>query len=150
MDRSPTVNISEQPRRLLLPQEIKELGRDRMILFYEGLRPVLAHRIRYYSDRWFKRRELAPPEVPKLTVVSRRPATLSDPNDDDDEHSVRPTRPLTGGARPVQPSDVAALDSLKLEDFSLNFDDIESPTGRRLTDAEVQEAVDRFLDRIVD
>jgi type IV secretion system protein VirD4 len=151
MDRSPTENISEQPRRLLLPQEIKELGRDRMILFYEGLRPVLARRIRYYSDRCLRKRLLPPPEVPKLDVVTRRPPSLATNGDggEEAEHTLRPTRPLAGD-RPVQPSDVAALDQLQLEDFSLNFDDIEIPSGRRLTDAEVQEAVDRFLDRFVE
>jgi hypothetical protein len=89
--------------------------------------------------------------VPKLAVVSRRPPTLAqaDQEGNDGEHTLRPTRPLTGD-RPVQSSDVAALDNLKLEDFSLDFDDIEIPTGRRMTDAEVHEAVDRFLDRFAD
>lgn len=67
-NKEPTVTISEQPRRLLLPQEVKELGPDRMILFYEGLRPVLAHRILYFRDRLFAPRELPPPLVPKLNV----------------------------------------------------------------------------------
>ena len=66
--KSPMVSISEQPRRLLLPQEVKELGANRMILFYEGLRPVLAKRIYYFRDRFFARRELPPPEVPRLDI----------------------------------------------------------------------------------
>ena len=36
------VSVSEQRRPLLLPQEVKELGRDRELLLYEGSRPILA------------------------------------------------------------------------------------------------------------
>src|SRR4030095_520844 len=67
--KSPSVSISEQPRRLLLPQEVKELGADRLILFYEGLRPVLAHRVYYFRDRYFAKRELPPPQVPELRIA---------------------------------------------------------------------------------
>jgi type IV secretion system protein VirD4 len=139
--RSPTVSISEQPRRLLLPQEIKELGPGRMILFYEGLRPVLARRVTYWRDPVFARRELPPPEVPRLDVAALRQASTREPA----EGSIAIEGEQRARLRPVRPDDVARLDELTLDDFSLDFGHIEIPKGRPMTDAEVQQAVDRFL-----
>jgi type IV secretion system protein VirD4 len=148
--KSPTVSISEQPRRLLLPQEIKELGADRMILFYEGLRPVLAQRITYYRDRVFAPRELAPPAVPRLRIALA-PVTARTADDaEGGSNTIEPKRAATPRARPVQASDVEQLDRLSLADFSLDFEDIEIPKGRPMTDAEVQTAVDRFLATLAD
>src|SRR3984885_8318934 len=59
--RSRSVSISEQRRPLLLPQEVKELGKDREIIFYEGIRPILARKNRYYQDRFFRKRLFPPP-----------------------------------------------------------------------------------------
>ena len=49
-----TVSISDQRRALLLPQEVKEIGTGRAIIFYEGLRPIVGDKIRYYEDERFK------------------------------------------------------------------------------------------------
>jgi type IV secretion system protein VirD4 len=59
--RHGNVSVNEQKRPLLLPQEVKELGRDQEILIYEGLRPVLAKKNRYYEDPLFKKRLFPPP-----------------------------------------------------------------------------------------
>ena len=59
--RSGNVSVNEQKRPLLLPQEVKELGREREILIYEGLRPVLAKKNRYFEDPLFKKRLFPPP-----------------------------------------------------------------------------------------
>jgi type IV secretion system protein VirD4 len=134
--RTGTVSVSEQVRRLLLPQEVKQLGADRMILFYEGLRPVLAKRIRYYADCNFARREMPPPLVPKLELQAVR---VAGPRLDDGQE------PDSAEGRPLRPDEVALLDRLKPEDFSLDFGDIEVPKGRPLTDAEIEKAVDQFL-----
>jgi type IV secretion system protein VirD4 len=145
--RSPTVSISEQPRRLLLPQEITNLGAGRMILFYEGLRPVLARRITYWRDRLFAKRVLPPPEVPKLDIAAiRRARAALDGELADGANAIEPRR----APRPVQAEDAARLDELTLDDFSLNFEHIEIPKGRPMTDAEVQQAVDHFLATLAD
>jgi type IV secretion system protein VirD4 len=150
--RSPTVNTSDQPRRLMLAQEVKEMGPNRMILFYEGLRPVLGGRIYYYKDKLFARRELRPPEVPKLDIKSVKRMPLP-PIDRNEAHAnaiePRPVAPAPA-VRPIAPTDVEHLDKLGLEDFTLNFEDIEIPKGRPLTDAEVKHAVDGFLATLAD
>jgi len=59
--KSRSVSVSEQRRPLLLPQEVQSLGVDDAIIFYEGLRPIRCKKIRYFADRRFRRRLLAPP-----------------------------------------------------------------------------------------
>jgi type IV secretion system protein VirD4 len=150
--RSPTVNVSDQPRRLLLPQEIKEMGPNRMILFYEGLRPVFGQRIYYYRDKFFAKREMPPPEVPKLDIAAIR-RTFTPPDEAEQAagaNAIEPVWPVMPNPRPVRAPDVSHLDALTLDDFSLDFDDIEIPKGRPMTESEVQNAVDRFLATLAD
>ena len=59
--RSGSTTFAEHPRALLLPQEVKEIGTDSALIFYEGLRPIRCKKIRYYADRRFRARLLAPP-----------------------------------------------------------------------------------------
>lgn len=61
-------STSEQRRALLLPQEFKELGSERLVLISESCKPILADKIRYYSDPAFRDRHRAPPVVPKLSI----------------------------------------------------------------------------------
>ncbi|MET3420341.1 type IV secretory system conjugative DNA transfer family protein [Variovorax paradoxus] len=161
--REPTVSISEQPRRLLLPQEVKELGPERMILFYEGLRPVLAHRILYFRDRFFARRELPPPRVPKLRVAkSGRPVATAPAAAPDDREGATETEPGSvanatpedaGSARTTRRAATNAADvlngDLRLDDFSFDFDDVEIPT-EKLSDEDMKRHVDEFMARILD
>ena len=162
-NKEPTVSISEQPRRLLLSQEVKELGPDRMILFYEGLRPVLAHRILYFRDRFFAPRELPPPPVPKLNidksgcVAATAPAATPDDRRDTPgtgPGSISNATPQDGGAALTarQAGTVAGdvlNDDLKLDDFSFDFDDVEIPT-EKLSDEDLKRHADEFMARILD
>lgn len=161
--KAATVNISEQPRRLLLPQEVKELGSDRMILFYEGLRPVLAHRILYFRDKFFAPRERPPPPVPKLSVsrsvrvAASAPATTTDDGEDPSQAnpgSHASTAAQDGGAAPKarEASSLASdvlNDALKLDDFSFDFDDVEIP-AEKLSDEDLKRRADEFIAQILD
>ena len=158
-----TVSISEQPRRLLLPQEVKELGTDRMLLFYEGLRPVLAHRVLYFRDRFFAPRERPPPPVPKLDVTRRgdilarvRPAVTDDEQDTAGMRSgcMAGAAPKDGGPSPANTTAASMAgdaldDELKLDDFSFDFDDVEIPT-EKLTEEDLKRHADEFMARILD
>ena len=168
--KSPSVSISEQPRRLLLAQEVKELGADRMILFYEGLRPVLASRVYYFRDRYFARREMRPPEVPRLDIAKTaavsaeagprtRPSGTS-PQPGSGSGSMLPagvsnTGSVAAGgvaaeceasARLIDP---ARPDELDLTNFSLDFDDVVIPKTQ-WSDAEIEAAADSFVARLLD
>ncbi|MDM0108022.1 type IV secretory system conjugative DNA transfer family protein [Variovorax sp. J22R24] len=166
--KAATVSISEQPRRLLLPQEVKELGPARMILFYEGLRPVLAHRILYFRDRSFARREVPPPAVPQLDVDGSSHAIAGaharraeDEKDDPEGHarrsSARAETSVRGAAHGLgqammKESSVASdvlNDKLALDDFSFDFDDVEIP-AEKLSDEDMKRRADEFMARILD
>jgi type IV secretion system protein VirD4 len=61
-------NESDQRRALLLPQEFKELGSERLVVIYENCKPILAAKIRYHREKVFKARLRPPPAVPPIDV----------------------------------------------------------------------------------
>ena len=70
--RSRSQSVSHQRRALLLPQEVKELGPEEAIVFYEGLRPIRCRKIRYFADKRFRNRLLPAPEVPLRRAPQHR------------------------------------------------------------------------------
>jgi type IV secretion system protein VirD4 len=61
-------NESEQRRALLLPQEFKELGSERLVVIFENCKPILGEKIRFYRDKAFTTRLLPAPEVPRMDM----------------------------------------------------------------------------------
>ena len=136
-----SVNVSEQRRPLLLPQEVKEIGKDRSITFLEGVRPILGRKIRYFKDRRFRRRVLPPPTV---DVISR--AAVAVPT----ARSVLKPMPATDSkaTRPLRPDDLERLPTMSLEDFAVNFDGMKIPGEKVLTDEEIDQLGKEFLARV--
>ena len=62
-------SVSEQRRPLLLPQELKELGREKEIIVLENTRPILADKICYWRDPEFASRVTATPSVPAMNLA---------------------------------------------------------------------------------
>jgi len=62
-------SVSEQRRPLLLPQELKELGREKEIIVLENTKPILADRICYWRDPVFASRVSAAPSVPAMNLA---------------------------------------------------------------------------------
>jgi type IV secretion system protein VirD4 len=67
--RGSSESVSEQRRPLLLPQELKELGRDKEIIVLENTKPILADRICYWRDPVFASRVSAAPSVPAMNLA---------------------------------------------------------------------------------
>jgi type IV secretion system protein VirD4 len=153
--RSGSQNVSEQRRALLLPQEVKELGSEEAIVFYEGLRPIRCRKIRYFTDARFRNRLLPAPEVPLPPVKVSLPASSR----------VQPA--AEGAALPAAASsapretkedvvirdgtvaDIQRLESLTLDDFATDFSKVALPQHEgRMSDAEAKVAVDSFLHSI--
>jgi len=65
---SVSTNDSQQRRALLLPQEFKELGSERLVAIVENCKPILAEKIRYHRDKVFRARLRRPPVVPRMDV----------------------------------------------------------------------------------
>jgi len=168
-----SVSVSEQRRPLLLPQEVKELGKNREILFYEGVRPILAHKNRYYRDPVFRKRLFPPPPSAVPTARPKRAATPAaappkpnsapEPPNEIIEGSMGPAPPqehdsplreeassLTGSpetelrTREATLADVDRIDSLTLEDFAVDFKDVVLPEGP-LSEADLSRAVGSFV-----
>jgi type IV secretion system protein VirD4 len=60
---------SEERRALMLPQELKAIGFDKEIFFYEGIpNPVLCDKIKYFNDKYFTERLLPKAEVKPLEI----------------------------------------------------------------------------------
>lgn len=146
--RGRSVNVSEQRRALLLPQEVKELGADEAIVFLEGVRPILCRKIRYFEDRRFRARLMAPPVMaPGIAPISREtPSPDSVPAGVD--------RSLSGSTDAAPPTRAATLEdldrmeTLTLDDFETDFSRVEMPVsepGERLTDQDLGAAVESFL-----
>ena len=61
-------NESDQRRALLLPQEFKELGAERLVVILENCKPILGEKIRYHRERVFRERLRPAPPVPALDM----------------------------------------------------------------------------------
>ncbi|KQW76462.1 type IV secretory system conjugative DNA transfer family protein [Methylibium sp. Root1272] len=61
-------NESEQRRALLLPQEFKELGSERLVVICENCKPILGEKIRYHREKVFRERLQPAPEVPRIDM----------------------------------------------------------------------------------
>lgn len=61
-------NESDQRRALLLPQEFKELGSERVVVILENCKPILGQKIRYHRDPVFTSRLRPPPPVPAIDM----------------------------------------------------------------------------------
>jgi len=61
-------NESEQRRALLLPQEFKELGRERLVVIFENCKPILGEKIRYFQDKAFTSRLKPAPAVKSMDM----------------------------------------------------------------------------------
>ena len=62
-------NESDQRRALLLPQEFKELGSERLVVIAENCKPILGEKIRYHQEAVFKARLQAPPRIPPMNMA---------------------------------------------------------------------------------
>ena len=146
--RGRSVNVSEQRRALLLPQEVKELGAEEAIIFLEGVRPIRCRKIRYFEDRRFRARLLAPPvlapgivQIPRETPPAAQPQASVDSNMSGAASAVPATRAATL-------EDLDRIEVLTLEDFVTDFSRVEVPVtepGERLSDQELGVAVESFL-----
>jgi type IV secretion system protein VirD4 len=141
--RSGSVSVSEQRRALLLPQEVKELGTEEALILYEGLPPIRCRKIRYYQDPRFAKRLCAPPPIePRQHVVCSPPArsrsAAAPPSADEaSSHTV--------ATREARIEDLERVETLTLDDFAADFSDVKVPAEGRMSDHEMQQAVDSFL-----
>jgi type IV secretion system protein VirD4 len=158
--RSRSVSVSEQRRPLMLPQEVQAMRSDEAIVFYEGIRPVRCKKIRYFSDRRFKRLIGAPPRYASPALASgeipffmQRPSPVTVSADVDAQgaapaamSTAKPPRRRRG--RRATQQEIAHIEELAIEDFDVDLDQVVLPQkadGERLTKDELDAAVESFV-----
>jgi len=152
--RAGSVNISEQKRPLLLPQEVKALGTEEAIIFYEGLPPIRCRKIRYFQDRRFTPRLLPPPAMPRPSVGRKSTPELhlsptlqtsgekmghgTPPPEEAVQHIEVPTREATI-------EDIEQIEAIRFEDLAVDFSALEVPDKERLSDDDISRLADQYV-----
>lgn len=163
---------SEQRRPLLLPQEVKAMGRQREIVLMEDVLPILCDKIVYHRDETFmgRLRQVSPSlaalgrkkpdkalfdrvvaagelagDVPRIESPVVVPAPLGAPSLGEDNETG--AEDGIAAARPVTPADVDKLQTLRLEDFECDFSDVVIPEDERPSSAQMDQVVNEMLAR---
>ncbi len=144
--RQRSVSVSDQRRALLLPQEVKALGNEQAIVFYEGLRPIRCRKIRYFEDPRFTRRLLPAPEVPQQKAAEAQPPSGGPP--DPRPAPSEAIRAVETVERDATIDDIERIESLTLEEFAADFSAVELPTEGRMSEDQMKDAVESFLDTL--
>jgi type IV secretion system protein VirD4 len=79
------LNESDQRRALLLPQEFKELGSERLVVIFENCKPILGEKIRYHREKVFRDRLRRAPVVPRMNMDLHLARAQQRVRDADDE-----------------------------------------------------------------
>jgi type IV secretion system protein VirD4 len=159
--RSRSQSVSLQRRALLLPQEVKELGTERAIVFYEGLRPIRCKKIRYFEDERFRQRLLPAPlspvpfQRPKGCVSTSQgepPKANAAPHELKRDVSSMPEPRAEKEQvvlRDATAEDIERIESLTLADFATDFSRVPIPDrDGPISQHEMKAAVETFLNSL--
>lgn len=149
--RDTSTTVSFQQRALLLPQEVKEIGVDQALIFYENLRPVRCQKIRYYDDQRFRRRLLPAPLT--STPGGRSRSHPLAPSQRETESGGQIMEAATSERANPNVAEALAviegLDQLELEDFGRGLLNVKfEQKGDRPTLAEIDAHVAAFFDEL--
>lgn len=139
-------NASDHGRALLLPQEVKQIGKNAEILILENCPPIRCEKITWYKDKLFTERgngrdgvKWPCPAVPTVDPDQRvmgdvefKPNSLTEAS-------------RTVVERPVTAQDIEKIDELDLDNFSVDFSKIEVPKGD-IDDEAMDALVNDFFD----
>ena len=106
---SGTTSISYIARPLLPPEEVRRLSPKKAIIFKETTRPILAEKVRYYSDRTLAARAGAPaPKPPVKNFLLPAPTTAHQAVAELAEIIELPSTPPPDDPPPAPPADATA------------------------------------------
>lgn len=143
--RHHNVSVSEQRRSLMLAQEVRDMGPDKALIFMDGIRPILARKLRYYEVPWLARRVMAPPEVPAIAPILSSTTRAAEAAAEGGEPAVTLSEVRV---RPATAEDIERIDELTLEDFDLDLSAVvfpEAAPGESVSDRDLQLAANSFL-----
>lgn len=166
-EKSHSINQNEHGRALLLPQEVREIGRWREILLIRDVKPIQCDKIRYFLEPTFTERLRQVSKHLQETTKAGKPPTREDldhaseigelaahvPVMDIEGDSLADTAKLALVQLEDKPSreftateqDMAELDSLNMNDFTTDFSDVEIPEGP-LSEEDLRQLAESFYD----
>lgn len=143
-------STSEKGRALLMPQEVKEIGKLKEIIFIENTRPILCSKIQYFNDKNFKKRLRKPITVKPIEVVLHK-LPMPTPKAPEPEKAGDGEKEFMGGEwvgmQEVKPEDLERMDELDLKDFSGSYDKIAVPK-EPISDRQMESLVEDFLNSV--
>ncbi|MHB1099704.1 MAG: type IV secretory system conjugative DNA transfer family protein [Burkholderiales bacterium] len=140
-----SVSTNEKARALLLPQEVKEIGKLKEIIFIENVRPIMCAKIRYFKDPVFKKRLMPPVRMNPIVVVPHKNQWVPKKQVEQEDGPYE----IIAGQK-VRMVDVTAehlknMDEFSLKDFNGRFDEVVLPAGDPPSVEEMDTAVNSFL-----
>jgi type IV secretion system protein VirD4 len=130
---------SDQRRMLLLPQEVKEIGDNKEIIIYEGIRPIMAEKIVYYKDKHFKKRLLSPPKIKPVQLVSNEIAAAPQQETHNEPHYRR-----------ITTEEIENINKLSLTHFKGNLENFIQPTQQPMNTEDIKAAAQRYVNLFVE
>ena len=130
-----TQSISDQRRALLLPQEVLRMPMTKQVIFVSGVPPIYADKVRTWREPALEARKGVAPQPPRLNV------------DEAQERVIDVSHAVELFDRPVEATDMATLEALKLEDFSCDFSGIEVPQGD-MSEGDISALRDAFFNTL--
>jgi len=120
-----TISKQSQARDLMLPQEVRELPDDKLVLITEGTRPILGNKIRYFKDKTLSNRAKKPPsKVPALDLDPKASPRLVDIVGADMAKQILNTKGTGRASQQAAPQQPKAPVSQSPEQNSAMFDDL--------------------------
>lgn len=145
---SSSENASDTGRALLLPQEVKQIGRSKEIILLEDCPPILCSKITWYKDKTFNARgngrdgvKYPSPDVPLIDPANRPKGEISFMSNKVENAGEGEKEVVE---RAVTVADVENIDSLNLDDFSCDFSKVEIPKGD-ISDEAMDDLVSQFF-----
>ncbi|QKZ07832.1 type IV secretory system conjugative DNA transfer family protein [Pseudomonas eucalypticola] len=146
-----STSTSEQKRALLLPQEVRQIGKKRQIVFIENMNAILCEKVFYYKEKVFKKRLLPPYVQPQAEYTPPPPRVAKPkPKPKADEVTEVNGQLVKFVDREIEVKDIDNLDKLSLTDYNIDFAKIEIPDNEPATDEEMKELFSSFVNSIAD
>lgn len=140
-------NSSDHSRALLMPQEVKQIGKNAEILILENCPPIKCEKITWYKDKLFSERgngrdgvKWASPDVPLVDPDNRKMGAM-----DFRPNSLSEAARTEVVERPVTAADIENIDDLNLDNFSCDFSKVDVPKGD-IDDDAMDDLVNDFFD----
>ena len=119
---------SDQKRALLLPQEVKELGKWKEIILLENVKPILCDKIKYFEDKTFTSRLSKPPAIQLIDL---------------DQHYAR----IDSGSRPATLTDFTE-GKIDLNKVTADLSGLQLQNAENPSDEDISQFVDDFFSRL--